>query len=112
MMGAARKSAYITPENKLATARHEAGHAVRCSFRFFKRVVRLIRLPLQLVALYTPGAYPLQSITVVPRGNALGYTLMLPEMDKNSHSFAEYRAKLDVAMGVRRSFLDSFASLD
>jgi len=28
MMGAARKSAYITPENKLATARHEAGHAV------------------------------------------------------------------------------------
>ncbi|GAA6012490.1 hypothetical protein JCM11491_004348 [Sporobolomyces phaffii] len=81
MMGAARKSAYITPENKLATARHEAGHA--------------------LVALYTPGAYPLQSITVVPRGNALGYTLMLPEMDKNSHSFAEYRAKLDVAMGGR-----------
>ena len=26
---------------------------------------------------------------------------MLPEMDKNSHSFAEYRAKLDVAMGGR-----------
>jgi len=29
MMGAARTSAYITPENKLATAYHEAGHAVR-----------------------------------------------------------------------------------
>lgn len=26
---------------------------------------------------------------------------MLPEMDKNSHSFSEYRAKLDVAMGGR-----------
>ncbi|GAA5968173.1 hypothetical protein JCM11641_003757 [Rhodosporidiobolus odoratus] len=81
MMGAARKSAYITPENKLATAYHEAGHA--------------------LLAMYTKGAYPLQSITVIPRGNALGYTLMLPEMDKQSHSFVEYRAKLDVAMGGR-----------
>lgn len=54
-----------------------------------------------LVALYTPGAYPLQSITVVPRGNALGYALFLPEMDKNSHTLAEYRAKLDVAFGGR-----------
>ncbi|KAK4053064.1 i-AAA protease yme1 [Microbotryomycetes sp. JL201] len=81
MMGAARKSAYITDQDKLATAYHEGGHA--------------------LVALYTKGAYPLQSVTVVPRGQALGYTLMLPEMDKNSHSLAEYRAKLDVAMGGR-----------
>ncbi|KAK4058641.1 i-AAA protease yme1 [Microbotryomycetes sp. JL221] len=81
MMGAARKSAYITDQDKLATAYHEGGHA--------------------LVALYTKGAYPLQSVTVIPRGQALGYTLMLPEMDKNSHSLAEYRAKLDVAMGGR-----------
>lgn len=81
MMGAARKSAFISEKDKLATAYHEGGHA--------------------LVALYTPGAYPLQSVTVVPRGMALGYTLMLPEMDKNSHSLSEYRAKLDVAMGGR-----------
>ncbi|GAA5830252.1 hypothetical protein JCM11251_001284 [Rhodosporidiobolus azoricus] len=81
MMGAARKSAYITPENKLATAYHEAGHA--------------------LLAMYTKGAYPLQSITVIPRGQALGYTLMIPELDKQSHTFNEYRAKLDVAMGGR-----------
>jgi ATP-dependent metalloprotease len=51
--------------------------------------------------MYTPGAYPVRSVTVVPRGNALGYTLMVPEMDKTSHSLAEYRAKLDVAMGGR-----------
>ncbi|GAA6051831.1 hypothetical protein JCM3770_005488 [Rhodotorula araucariae] len=81
MMGAARTSAFITPENKLATAYHEAGHA--------------------LLALYTKGAYPLQSITVIPRGNALGYTLMLPSADKQSHTLAEYRARLDVAMGGR-----------
>lgn len=73
MMGAARKSAFISETDKLATAYHEGGHA--------------------LVALFTKGAYPLQSVTVIPRGQALGYTLMLPEMDKNSHSLAEYRAK-------------------
>ncbi|GAA6009087.1 hypothetical protein JCM10207_004088 [Rhodosporidiobolus poonsookiae] len=66
MMGAARLSAFITPENKLATAYHEAGHA--------------------LLAIYTKGAYPLQSITVIPRGNALGYTLMLPEEEKQPPS--------------------------
>lgn len=81
MMGAARKSAYVTEVDKLATAYHEGGHA--------------------LVALFTPGAYPLQSVTVVPRGQALGYTLMLPEMDKNSSTLKEYRARLDVAMGGR-----------
>ncbi|BGP06011.1 i-AAA protease yme1 [Rhodotorula toruloides] len=81
MMGAARTSAYITPENKLATAYHEAGHA--------------------LLALYTKGAYPLHSITVIPRGAALGYTLMLPEKDVQSHSLTEYRAKIAVAMGGR-----------
>ncbi|KAL8284247.1 hypothetical protein RQP46_004996 [Phenoliferia psychrophenolica] len=81
MMGAARKSAFVTEADKLATAYHEGGHA--------------------LVALHTPGAYPLESVTVVPRGNALGYTLMVPQMDKTSHTLAEYRAKLDVAMGGR-----------
>lgn len=81
MMGAARKSAYVSEADKLATAYHEGGHA--------------------LVALFTPGAYPLQSVTVVPRGQALGYTLMLPEMDKNSSSLAEYRARLSVALGGR-----------
>ena len=36
---------------------------------------------------------------------------MLPEMDKNSHSFAEYRAKLDVAMGVRTFSLELFPAM-
>lgn len=34
MMGAARTSAFISPENKLATAYHEAGHAVSVASRF------------------------------------------------------------------------------
>lgn len=81
MMGAERKSAVITEKDKLMTAYHEGGHT--------------------LVALYTPFATPLESVTVVPRGNALGITLMLPEMDKHSHTLSEYKARIDVAMGGR-----------
>lgn len=54
-----------------------------------------------LVALYTDGAMPLHRVTVVPRGNSLGHTMQLPEMDRDSESFLELRARLDVAMGGR-----------
>jgi ATP-dependent metalloprotease len=66
IMGAERKSAVITEENKILTAYHEGGHA--------------------LVAHYTPGAMPLHKATIMPRGTALGMTVQLPEMDKVSLS--------------------------
>lgn len=62
IMGAERRSAVITEENKRLTAYHEGGHA--------------------LVAYYTPGAMPLHKATIMPRGSALGMTVQLPEMDK------------------------------
>jgi len=80
-MGAERLSAVITPESRQKTAFHEAGHA--------------------LVALYTAGAMPLHRVTVIPRGHSLGHTLQLPEMDRDSESFLELRARIDVAMGGR-----------
>jgi ATP-dependent Zn protease len=52
LMGAERRSAYITDESKKMTAYHEGGHA--------------------LVALYTPGAMPLHKATIMPRGASLG----------------------------------------
>jgi ATP-dependent metalloprotease len=52
LMGAERKSSYITPKDKLMTAYHEAGHA--------------------LAALYTPGARSLHKVTCMPRGHSLG----------------------------------------
>ncbi|KAF9500872.1 ATP-dependent metallopeptidase Hfl [Pleurotus eryngii] len=81
VMGAERKSQYIDPKAKLATAFHEGGHA--------------------LVALYTDGAMPLHKVTCVPRGHALGVTSQLPEDDQYSVSFKQYRAAIDVCLGGR-----------
>lgn len=73
MMGAERKSHFVTPESKRMTAYHEGGHA--------------------LVALLTPGSMPLHKVTVLPRGQALGITFQLPEMDRDSFSKTEYLAR-------------------
>ncbi|CAI2175492.1 9031_t:CDS:10 [Funneliformis geosporum] len=81
IMGAERRSAVITDDSKRLTAYHEGGHA--------------------LVALYTPGALPLHKATIMPRGNSLGMTVQLPEMDKDSYTKKEYLAMIDVAMGGR-----------
>ncbi|EKM82685.1 hypothetical protein AGABI1DRAFT_104584 [Agaricus bisporus var. burnettii JB137-S8] len=81
IMGAERKSQLIDAKNKLATAYHEGGHA--------------------LVALYTEGAMPLHKVTCIPRGHALGFTSQLPENDRESISFKEYLASIDVRMGGR-----------
>ncbi|ORX40819.1 peptidase family M41-domain-containing protein [Kockovaella imperatae] len=81
LMGAERRSHYVTEESKRATAYHEGGHA--------------------LVALHTPGAMPLHKVTIMPRGPALGITFQLPEQDKDSYSRKEYRAMIDVALGGR-----------
>ncbi|KAG2223685.1 hypothetical protein INT45_007263 [Circinella minor] len=81
LMGAERRSAVITDESKRVTAYHEGGHA--------------------LVAYYTPGAMPLHKATIMPRGSALGVTIQLPEMDKDSFTKREYIAQIDVCMGGR-----------
>jgi len=69
----------ITQKEKESTAYHEAGHA--------------------LVCMYTPGANQLHKITIMPRGQALGMTMHLPEVDKYSMGKNEYEASIDVAMG-------------
>ncbi|KAI9032687.1 peptidase family M41-domain-containing protein [Phycomyces nitens] len=81
IMGAERKSAILTEESRRLTAYHEGGHA--------------------LVAYYTPGAMPLHKATIMPRGSALGMTVQLPEMDKNSFTRGEFLAQLDICLGGR-----------
>ncbi|KAF1984200.1 putative mitochondrial inner membrane i-AAA protease supercomplex subunit YME1 [Aulographum hederae CBS 113979] len=79
LMGAERRSAVITPKDRLMTAYHEGGHA--------------------LVAMFTKSADPLYKATIMPRGHALGITFQLPEMDRVSMAKREYLAHLDVCMG-------------
>ena len=79
MMGAEKRSMVISDKEKEMTAYHEAGHA--------------------LVGMFTKGASPLHKITIMPRGQSLGMTMHLPEIDKYSTSMNEYRAHIDVCLG-------------
>jgi cell division protease FtsH len=81
MMGSERRSMIMTEEEKLATAYHEAGHA--------------------LVNLKMPGADPLHKVTIIPRGRALGVTMSLPERDKLSYSKQWCEARIAMSFGGR-----------
>jgi cell division protease FtsH len=81
MMGTERRSMVMTEKEKELTAYHEAGHA--------------------LVSISVPGNDPLHKVTIIPRGRALGLTMMLPERDKLSISKYEMEAKLAMAFGGR-----------
>ena len=60
--GPERRSKIMTEEDKKITAYHEGGHA--------------------LVAAALPGNDPVHKITILPRGRALGYTLVLPDAEE------------------------------
>lgn len=79
MMGAERRSAVIPEKAKLMTAYHEGGHA--------------------LLALLNPNSMPLYKATIMPRGETLGVTSFLPEMDVVSIDKKELLARIEVAMG-------------
>ena len=68
LLGIARKSRVISPEEKKATAYHEAGHA--------------------LLHYYLKNADPLHKVTIIPRGRALGMALSLPEKEIYSRNDA------------------------
>ncbi len=81
MMGAERRSMAMSEEEKKLTAYHEAGHAI--------------------VALNEPESDPIHKATIVPRGQALGMVMRLPEGDRYSQTYARMKANLSVAMGGR-----------
>jgi ATP-dependent metalloprotease len=53
------------------------------------------------MALYSENADPLHKVTIIPRGQALGVTVSLPEGDRVSISKKELFSRLDVCMGGR-----------
>jgi cell division protease FtsH len=81
LMGPARKSMILKPEEKLTTAYHEIGHA--------------------LLAILLPDSDPLHKVTIVPRGPALGLTSILPTEDRHTMSKKQCQAWLRMSMGGR-----------
>ena len=78
-MGSPRKSMVMSEDQKLATARHEAGHTV--------------------VAFHTKTSDPLHKVTIIPHGGALGLTMQLPEEDKYCSTQEEYEDRIKVLLG-------------
>ncbi len=81
MMGSERRSMLMTEDEKRCTAYHEAGHA--------------------LVAVHCPCSDPIHKMTIIPRGQALGMVMRLPEKDEYSQSREKMHANLAIAMGGR-----------
>jgi ATP-dependent metalloprotease FtsH len=80
--GPERRSRVLTEREKLLTAYHESGHAI--------------------AAAGMPKAFPVQKVTIVPRGRAGGYTLYLPEEDSIRYTTAsQFAAQLVSALGGR-----------
>jgi cell division protease FtsH len=79
--GPQKRSRLMNEKEKLVTAYHEGGHA--------------------LVAAALPGTDPVQKVTILPRGRALGYTMVLPETDKYANTRAELLDQLAYMMGGR-----------
>lgn len=91
LMGPERKSKVITENEKKITAYHEAGHA--------------------LVAHFLPNADPVQKISIVSRGRALGYTWNPPEFDRVLKSKSAFEDDIAVYLAGRESEILIFGEL-
>jgi cell division protease FtsH len=81
MAGPQRKSRLMSEEERRVTAYHEAGHA--------------------LVAHALPHTDPVHKMTIMPRGRALGYTMVLPDEDKYSTTRNQLLDQLAYSLGGR-----------
>ncbi|MBT4856154.1 ATP-dependent zinc metalloprotease FtsH [bacterium] len=90
--GKALKSRILTEKEKKVTAVHESGHA-------------LVNLLLKKYSL------PLYKITIVPHGEALGFTGMLTNEDRYSCSKEELVAQIMMLLGGRAAEEITFAQL-
>ena len=79
--GPERKSRVISEKEKELVAFHEVGHAI--------------------VAKSLPQTDPVHKISILPRGQALGYTLQLPIEDKHLVSKKEIEDQIKILMGGR-----------
>jgi cell division protease FtsH len=81
MAGPQRTTRLMTESERRITAYHEGGHA--------------------LVAHALPHADPVHKITIMPRGRALGYTMVLPDEDRYATTRNEMLDQLAYSLGGR-----------
>src|SRR3712207_8045945 len=79
--GPQRRTRLMNEKEKKITAYHEGGHA--------------------LVAAALPNSDPVHKITILSRGRALGYTMVLPDEDKYSTTRNEMLDQLAYMLGGR-----------
>jgi cell division protease FtsH len=80
--GLEKKNKLINPHEREIVAYHESGHAI--------------------IGYFTPGADPVQKVSIVPRGiSALGYTLQTPLEDRFLMSRNELLGKIKGLLGGR-----------
>jgi cell division protease FtsH len=91
MAGSERRTRVMNVQEKRTVAYHEAGHA--------------------LVASLTHGVDPVHKVTIVPRGQALGYTMQLPEQDRYLLTESELKARLAVLLGGRAAEAVTFGQV-
>ena len=81
MMGTERRSMLISDDQKKTTAYHEAGHT--------------------LVAKHLKNADPVHKVSIIPRGQALGITMQMPEEDRFNHEKRYLSDQISILMGGR-----------
>ncbi len=81
LMGPERKSMIMSLDEKRNTAYHEAGHAI--------------------VGLFIGGVDPVHKVSIIPRGQALGVTVMLPAEDRYTLTKEYAEGMIAYAMGGR-----------
>lgn len=79
--GVAKKSRVISPAERKLTAYHEAGHAV--------------------VATLLPNSDPVHQVTIIPRGRAGGFTMILPLEDRYYTTKTELKENIIHLLGGR-----------
>ena len=82
ILGPQKKSRLVTEVDKRITAYHEGGHAI-VAYRL------------------APNCDPVHEISIIPRGNAAGYTMTRPDNDDNHITFNKLTADIAMTMGGR-----------
>ena len=81
IMGPQKKSHVVTESDKRCTAYHESGHAI--------------------LAQVCPQCDPVQEVSIIPRGNAAGYTLTRPDTDDQDYSKNKLSDMICMILGGR-----------